>query len=139
MPDRSGVLYADSSALVKLAVNEAETDALRAELEQWQDVATSVITEIEVTRAVAKVRASGAPTLDEIEVSALIWAALEIELTAEVRDSALRLQPASLRALDCIHVASALSLGDDLAAVLTYDKRMQFAAASARLEVLAPA
>ena len=139
MPDRNGILYADSSALVKLAVNEAETDALREELEQWQDVATSVITEIELARAVARVRASGGLALDEIGVLAITWAALEIELTPEIRESASSLEPPWLKAFDCVHVASALSLGDDLAAVLTYDKQMQRAAAAARLVVLAPA
>jgi predicted nucleic acid-binding protein len=60
--DRTGVLYADASALVKLAVREAESDALREELEQWQDVATSVITGIELARAVSRARATGAQT-----------------------------------------------------------------------------
>jgi hypothetical protein len=36
-------------------------------------------------------------------------------------------------------VASALSLGGDLAAVLTYDKRMQLAALENGLALLAPA
>jgi len=49
--DAVGVLYADTSALVKLAVEEAETDALRRELNEWDAIATSVITEIELARA----------------------------------------------------------------------------------------
>lgn len=47
MADPTGVLYADTSALVKLAVEEPETRALRIELNRWDTVATSVITEIE--------------------------------------------------------------------------------------------
>lgn len=34
------------------------------------------------------------------------------------------LGPATLRSLDAIHLASALTLGDDLLAVVTYDRRM---------------
>jgi len=33
VPDVTGVLYADTSALVKLAVDEAESEALRLELD----------------------------------------------------------------------------------------------------------
>ncbi len=43
MADPTGVLYADTSALVKLAVEEPETQALRIELNRWDTVATSVI------------------------------------------------------------------------------------------------
>ncbi len=41
--------------------------------------------------------------------------------------------------LDAIHVATALSLGTELDAVVTYDGRMAEAAAAAGLRVLAPA
>ena len=49
------------------------------------------------------------------------------------------LAPPEMRTLDAIHVASALALGTDLAAVVTYDVRMQQAATHCRLRVLAPA
>ncbi len=137
--ERSGVLYADTSALVKLVVHEAETEALRVELDQWRDVATSVITEIELSRAVARVRSTGTQVIDEIEVWAITAAALEIELSPAIRRAAAELKPVILRTLDCIHVASALSLGDDLAGVLTYDERMQRAVAVTGIDVLAPA
>ncbi|MFJ2020611.1 MULTISPECIES: type II toxin-antitoxin system VapC family toxin [Streptomyces] len=47
----------------------------------------------------------------------------EILLTREVRDAAAVLV-GRLRTLDAIHVASALSLRDDLTALVTYDRRM---------------
>jgi predicted nucleic acid-binding protein len=40
-----------------------------------------------------------------------------------------------LRALDATHVASALSLGDDLGAMVTFDRRQRAAAAAAGLAV----
>jgi uncharacterized protein with PIN domain len=43
VPDPPGVLYADTSALVKLAVEEPETRALRIELNRWDKVATSAV------------------------------------------------------------------------------------------------
>lgn len=138
MAEHSGLLYADSSALVKLAVLEAETDALREELIQWRDVATSVLTEVELARAVARVRSEGRDAADEIAVWAITAAATEIELTPEIRRAAAELQPSGLKTLDAIHVASALSLGSDLAAVLTYDRQMQASARSVGVEVVAP-
>jgi predicted nucleic acid-binding protein len=136
--DREGVLYADSSALVKLAVLEAETDALRDELNRWQDVATSAITEIELGRAVARVRAQGGDAANDIAVWAITAAATEIELTREIRRIAAELEPAGLRTLDAIHIASAMSLGEDLAGILTYDRRMQDAARAQGTVVVAP-
>ncbi len=95
--------------------------------------------EIELARAVARVRADGNEAVDDVVVWSITAAALEIELTPSIRRVAAELVPAGLRALDCIHVASALSLAGDLAAILTYDERMQRAAIMNRVEVLAPA
>ncbi len=44
----------------------------------------------------------------------------------------------SRRALDAIHIASALTLGEELEAVVTYDARMAEAARAAGLRVEAP-
>jgi predicted nucleic acid-binding protein len=44
-----------------------------------------------------------------------------------------------LRSLDAIHLATALSLGQDLAGIVTYDQRLAEAAIGADLEVWAPA
>jgi predicted nucleic acid-binding protein len=48
------------------------------------------------------------------------------------------LEPRTLRSLDAIHLASALSLGADLGSIVTYDSNMATAAAGYGLEVLAP-
>jgi predicted nucleic acid-binding protein len=73
------------------------------------------------------------------DVAALLSTTAEMVLTDRVRHTAARLVPPELRTLDAIHVASALALGPDLAAVVTYDARMQQAAEGCRLRVLAPA
>jgi predicted nucleic acid-binding protein len=57
-PD-GGVLYADTSALVKLVVREAESDAIEAEVYRWGLIATSDIAAIELPRATARARADG--------------------------------------------------------------------------------
>jgi hypothetical protein len=43
-----GVLYADTSALVKLVVREAETEALDRTIVEWDRIATSEIAAIEL-------------------------------------------------------------------------------------------
>lgn len=139
MADRLGVLYVDTSALVKLAVDEPETVAVRAELDRHDVIATSVVTEVELARAVMSARERGATSLDEVAVWAITAGYVMLELSADLRRAAARLEPAVVRSLDAIHVASAVSLGEDLEAVLTYDRRMQDALRARGIAVLAPA
>jgi len=137
---QAGVLYVDTSALVKLVIHEAESDALEEELRRWSDLATSVITSIELSRAVARTRCdSTALVADEYTILGLLASLAEIPLNDDVRAAASALTPVELRTLDAIHLASALALGGDLAGVLTYDNRMQRAALASGISVLAPA
>jgi predicted nucleic acid-binding protein len=137
---RAGLLYADTSALVKLVVREAESDALESELESWPDVVTSTVTAIELTRAVARARTdSTAVVAEEWTLFGLLAATAEIPLTDQIRASASTRTPVELGTLDAIHLASAVALADDLAGFLTYDRRMGQAATANGLTVLAPA
>jgi predicted nucleic acid-binding protein len=47
-----------------------------------------------------------------------------IAIDDRILDAAGILEPRVLRTLDAIHLATALAVGDDLDAVLTYDERM---------------
>ncbi|MFD3735414.1 hypothetical protein [Streptomyces sp. NPDC058632] len=58
-------------------------------------------------------------------------------LTREVRDGA-ALLVGRLRTLEAIHVAGALSLRDDLTALVTYDRRMPETARAEGLSAHAP-
>ena len=51
---------------------------------------------------------------------------------------AARLQPAGLRALDAIHLATALSHGDGDVQMITYDERLAAAARAHGLRVVQP-
>jgi predicted nucleic acid-binding protein len=51
---RTGILYVDTSALLKLLVREEESIAIERELVQWPSLATSIVTEVELPRAVAR-------------------------------------------------------------------------------------
>jgi len=52
--------------------------------------------------------------------------------------AAAALEPASLRSLDAIHLATALSIRDRVGVVFCYDERLAHAAASANLMVARP-
>jgi predicted nucleic acid-binding protein len=56
-----------------------------------------------------------------------------------ILEAAAYVEPAGLRSLDAIHLATAISLGDGLGAVYAYDQRLQEAATAAGLRVEAPA
>jgi hypothetical protein len=61
----------------------------------------------------------------------------EILVTDEIRDAAATL-PGSIRTLDAIHIASAQIIGDALAFLVSYDKRMLDIAHSAGIPIAAP-
>jgi uncharacterized protein len=61
-----------------------------------------------------------------------------IEVGAPIRASAALLEPATVRSLDALHLATAIEIGDALDAVITYDARMAAAARSLGLAVAAP-
>lgn len=127
-------VYLDASALVKLVIAEPESPALIAYLASRPDRATSVISRIETTRAVAR---RGPPTVSQL--ARVLERLVLIDLDAAVVARAAELEPPSVRTLDAIHLASALELGDDLAGFVTYDSRLADAARAIGLEVVAPA
>src|SRR5439155_4165411 len=127
------LLYLDSSAVVKLVVAEPETKALRELLRSWPERVSSVVALIEVER-VAKRIGGGAVRRARSVLSRIALVDLD-ELVVRV---AAALDPPELRALDAIHLATALSLGGDLGALCAYDARLAAAAASAVNVVAAP-
>lgn len=129
------LVYLDSSALVKLVVREEGTDALRAWLSSRPDVVSSSIAVTEVRRAVGRV--SARRSLSDRARLVLDGVAL-LAVDVSVLETAAGLKPPELRTLDAIHVASALSLGADLLAFVTYDDRQGVAARRAGLPVVNP-
>lgn len=121
----SVILYCDSSALVKLVVEEPES----AELEAWLGSQTepvlisSVLARTEVVRAVARTDP------DAVHLAVDLLAAVSVvELDVSLADTAAQLDPAELRCLDALHVAAALRLGPALGYMISYDERMLDAA-----------
>lgn len=127
--------YLDTSALVKLVVAERETAALLAWLEgRESEVVSSDLTRTELFRVVRR----AAPKHSERARRVLDSITL-IELRTAIFEEAGRLAPAALRALDALHLAAALRLGDDLDSIVTYDLRQADAARLNGIPITAPA
>lgn len=130
----AGYAYMDSSALVKLGVDEAESIALR----EWlagRDLVASEIADVEVERTIRRV--VDPKRFDEALATALDGVFF-YTLDPLLRREAGRLQPAAIRSPDAIHIATALRLAPELEAVITYDMRMAQAAERAGLPVRSP-
>lgn len=133
-PRTTGVVaYLDSSAIVKLVRGEAETMALRAELEQWPEYASSRLAEVEVLRAALAI-GSTARVRARLVLAEISLIAVDDDVIRRASD----LQPPTLRTLDAIHVATAQALGDDLGVLISYDSRMLGSAGIHSLPRLAP-
>lgn len=127
--------YLDTAALVKLVVAERETAALRDWLsEADRDPVSCDLARTELMRAVRR----AAPDR-VVRARAVLDALTLLEVSTAVFEEAGRLDPAVVRSLDAIHLAAALSLGDDLEGLVTYDERLADAARANGVAVVAPA
>ena len=124
--------FLDSSAIVKLVVEEAESEMLRQFLSGSTFVA-SEIARTEVLRAVARRDPNRLDLAREI-----LRAAHSLAVTPEALDVAAHLLPPILRSLDAIHLASALTLGNELQAFVAYDERLLASASALGMPVAAP-
>ena len=129
------IIYLDSSALIKLIFEEAETSSLADFLDAWPARASSSLASVEVLRT-AQLVDNDAVTRHARHMLAHVHLVRPDDVLLA---AATRLEPRSLRALDAIHLATALSLGAELAGVVVYDRRLAAAARQAGLTVWAPA
>ncbi len=127
--------YLDTSALAKLVVAEAESDALQAWIVETQtDWVSSDLARTELLRAVRRVAPDRVVRAREVLESVTL-----LEVTTQIFEEAARIDPPLQRSLDAIHLAVALDLGDDLDALVTYDDRLAAAAAANGVITAAPA
>jgi predicted nucleic acid-binding protein len=115
--------YLDSSAIVKLAIREPESAALRRYLRGKRPLVSSALARTEVLRALLpagdEAVARGRSVLQRLDL---------VRVNDRVLNAAGVLHPHGLRSLDAIHLATAQQLGPELTALVTYDVRMVAAA-----------
>lgn len=125
--------YLDSSALVKLAVKEPESGALRRYLKRRRPLVSSALARTEVLRALLlegdEALTRGRAVLASVEL---------IRINDRILNAAAVLRLPEVRSLDAIHLATAQHLGTDLGRVVTYDERMLHAAKQLRIRTAAP-
>jgi uncharacterized protein len=125
--------YLDSSAIVKLAVREAESVALRGYLRRRRPLISSSLARTEVLRALMPAGenavGAGRKVLTRVDL---------VRINNRVLEEAATLRPAEIRSLDAIHLATAGQLGEDLGALITYDERMAEAAKQLGHRVVTP-
>ena len=128
-------VYLDTSALVKLVVQEPESDELLSALAVWPDRVSSTIAAVELHRALRRATATAALRR---RADAVLDALVLLRIDDAIVARAATLGDRNLRALDALHLASALSLGDHPEAFITYDTRLGSAATAAGLSVVHP-
>ncbi len=125
--------YLDSSAIVKLAVREPESLALRRYLRRKPALVSSALARTEVLRALLPsgdaAVARGRAVLQRIDL---------VRVNDRILNAAGVLHPSELRSLDAIHLATAQELGDELSALVTYDDRMVTAAKQLGYRIVQP-
>jgi predicted nucleic acid-binding protein len=133
------VFYADASALVKFVLDEPESRALRAFVAD-ADLVSSDLILTEIPRAVRRAVDDhpDLPLEPLLEgVGALVEAIALRPVDRPLLAAAGALEEPALRALDAIHVASALDL-QPIDTFVTYDERQAAAARLAGLRTIAP-
>lgn len=114
------LFYLDASAAVKLVISERGSTDFRSWIAREDpDLISSELMRAEVLRACRRHSPDAlSAARDRMDAVTLI------DLSRDIVMSAAFLDPPELRTLDSLHIATALSVGDDLGGVLTYDDRL---------------
>ncbi|MEO5899384.1 MAG: PIN domain-containing protein, partial [Ilumatobacteraceae bacterium] len=105
------MLYLDTSAFLKLVVDEEHSVALRAGLD-GTNMWSSGLLDVEAHRAARRLG------VDAATIVAFLDAVTLVAPAATTLAAARHVGPDTMRTLDALHLAAALELGDDLDAVV---------------------
>lgn len=117
------VYYFDSSAILKLVLNETESQALVNWMVQQGKGPEPVFYSSDLAKTEVLIACRRLEIDQKIAEQVLGNFQLLTIPTARFR-AAGELGNISLRSLDALHLSSAMSLGSELTAIVTYDKRM---------------
>jgi len=135
VPGSADLVYLDSSALVRLFVPDPGALALQRFLAPRPRRVSALLLRTEVLRAAMR---AGLSPPRMVLVRALLAGVSFLPADAALGDEAGILRPPELRSLDCLHLATARSLGARLSAFVTYDERLTDAARWYGLPVTSP-
>ncbi|HVD53516.1 MAG TPA: type II toxin-antitoxin system VapC family toxin [Propionibacteriaceae bacterium] len=129
------MIYLDSSALLKLLVEERESAALAEWISERSATpkVSSELAKLEVVRAARRLDSRVVPPARAVvsQLDLIPWSSSLIEEAADAGDP-------TLRSLDAIHLVSALSIREALTAFVAYDPRLIGAAQAAGLTAESP-
>jgi predicted nucleic acid-binding protein len=125
------ILYVDTSAFLKLLVREKHSATLREAL-TGASLWSSTLLDVEAHRSARRLGVAADDVASALDKVALLAP------TASTFASARDIGPTTLRTLDALHLATALELGDELEAVVTYDDRLADGCRTVDLAVLSP-
>lgn len=129
------MIYLDSSGLLKLAHEERESAALKEWLSgrSTTPLVSSELAKVEVIRACRRVNSDALPNARALLVQLDL-----IPVTTDILAEAAELEGPALRSLDALHLASALSIREDLSSFVAYDLRLSEAASALGLKIVQP-
>lgn len=127
------MLYVDTSAFMKVVLDEEHSDPLRELLTARTGALwSSRLLELEAHRVSRQLQ------LDPDEVREALMAVSLVTLRPSTLEAALTVGQDNLRSLDAIHLAAALELGDEMEAMVVYDRRLAISCGTEDLPVLSP-
>ena len=125
--------YLDSSAFIKFVRSEPESPAFRADIESGSTRVSSALLLVEGRRAAARYGFDALARARSVLATVTL-----VPIDDAVLEAAAELEPRELRSLDALHLATAISLGDDLERFYCYDVRLSNAAAAIGIDARAP-
>jgi uncharacterized protein len=132
-------VYLDTSAVLKLVIDEPEAQLLRGFLrgDNPRAIPLSLVSsELTVTEALRAGRRLSEDAVGRVEQ--LLASLYLIRLTGSMFHRVGKLLPFHLRSLDALHLQAALELGEASMGIVTYDARLAEAARGAGVTVFTP-
>lgn len=129
----SVLTYVDASAMVKLTLDEPESSAMLRWYVESERIVASRIGIIETRRATRR------REHDPAQLDRVLRSVLAVEVDEAIARRAVDVGPTGLRTLDAIHLATAIEVGPEVDAFVTYDDRLAEAARALGLPVVRPA
>ena len=122
------LVYLDSSAILKLLIQEEESERLTAVINTYlasdDRLVTSALTRVELNRARIRNDIGGSQYRFDADSQDAVLDALDIiQITESIIDAASSI-PFHVKSLDAIHLATADLFRDELEVLITYDGNM---------------